>query len=88
MIVSRARLERELAAKDAVIADLQTQIADWKGKAERLIDANLARAGTIHEPTMVNRDRVVGVEPGNSNQFSYLNYRDLRDSGIFEMLAG
>ena len=37
-----------------------------------------------HQPTVSDPARVVGVEPGNSNQMSYPNYRDLRDSGIFE----
>ncbi|HVS16650.1 MAG TPA: ADOP family duplicated permease [Thermoanaerobaculia bacterium] len=41
-----------------------------------------------HRPTMTEPSRVVGVEPGNSNQFSYLNYRDLRDSGIFRDTLG
>ncbi|HUP24531.1 MAG TPA: ABC transporter permease, partial [Thermoanaerobaculia bacterium] len=41
-----------------------------------------------HRPTMTAPSRVVAVEPGNSNQFSYLNYRDLRDSGIFEDTIG
>lgn len=36
-----------------------------------------------HQPTIAHASGVVGVEPGNSNQFSYLNYRDLRESGIF-----
>jgi putative ABC transport system permease protein len=36
-----------------------------------------------HQATIANADRVVGVEPGNSNQFSFPNYRDLRESGIF-----
>jgi hypothetical protein len=40
------------------------------------------------EPTMAERDRVVAVQPGNSNQFSYLNYRDLLDSGVFESVMG
>ena len=31
---------------------------------------------------------MVGVEPGNSNQFSFLNYRDLRDSRIFADVVG
>jgi predicted permease len=46
------------------------------------------RAVFFREPTIADRERVVGVQPGNSNQFSYLNYRDLRDSGIFETVAG
>jgi putative ABC transport system permease protein len=46
------------------------------------------RAVFFREPTIADRERVVGVQPGNSNQFSYLNYRDLLDSGIFETVAG
>lgn len=46
------------------------------------------RAAFFREPTLADREGVVGVQPGNSNQFSYLNYRDLRDSGIFETVAG
>ena len=42
----------------------------------------------FYEPTIADRARVVAVEPGNSNQFSYLNYRDLLDSGVFESVAG
>ena len=36
-----------------------------------------------HQPTMREPDRMVGVEPGYANQFSYPDYRDLRESGIF-----
>jgi putative ABC transport system permease protein len=46
------------------------------------------RAIFFHTPSMADPDRVVGVEPGNSNQFSYLNFRDLQESGIFESVAG
>jgi hypothetical protein len=42
----------------------------------------------LHQPTISAPDRVVGVEPGNSNQMSYPNYRDLRDSGIFQDVVG
>ena len=42
------------------------------------------RSILLHQPTLSDPARVVGVEPGNSNQLSYLNYRDLRESGIFE----
>jgi len=41
-----------------------------------------------HQPTMVEPERVVGVEPGYANQFSYPDYRDLRSSGIFMDAAG
>jgi predicted permease len=40
------------------------------------------------EPTIADIDRVVGLEPGNSNQFSYLNYRDLKDAQIFDSVVG
>jgi putative ABC transport system permease protein len=40
------------------------------------------------EPTVADRDRVVSIEPGNSDQFSYLNYRDLLESGAFESATG
>ena len=41
-----------------------------------------------HEPTMVDPKRVVGVEPGYANQFSYPDYRDLKSSGIFADALG
>ena len=42
----------------------------------------------LRVPTMTDPARVVGVEPGNSNQFSFLNYRDLLDSHTFADLVG
>jgi putative ABC transport system permease protein len=42
----------------------------------------------FYEPTLADPSRVFAVQPGNSNQFSYLNYRDLLDSGIVETAAG
>jgi predicted permease len=46
------------------------------------------RSAFFYEPTVAESARVVAVRPGNSNQFSYLNYRDLRDSRVFESVAG
>ena len=40
------------------------------------------RAVFFFEPTVADRRVVYAVQPGNSNQFSYLNYRDLLDSGV------
>ena len=40
------------------------------------------------QPTIARPSEVVGIEPGNSNQLSYLNYRDLKDSGIFASVFG
>jgi predicted permease len=41
-----------------------------------------------HEPTMREPARVVGVEPGNANQFSHPDYLDLGRSGIFADVLG
>src|ERR671918_1523577 len=41
-----------------------------------------------HQPTMTDPSEVVGIEPGNGRQFSYQNYRDLRDSGTFSDVVG
>ena len=40
------------------------------------------------QPTIARPSEVVGIEPGNSNQFSYLNYRDLKDADIFASVFG
>lgn len=47
--------ELELAHRDETIAQLQAERDYWRKRAEQLIDASLARAGAIHEPTMVDR---------------------------------
>ncbi len=44
---------------------------------------SMASAIFLHAPTMSDADRVFGVEPGNGRQWSFPNYRDVRDSGIF-----
>src|SRR5688500_13778234 len=41
-----------------------------------------------HQPTMTDPASVVGIEPGNGRQFSYQNYRNLRDSGSFPGVVG
>ena len=41
-----------------------------------------------HQPTMADPDRMVGVEPGNANQFSYPDYQDLVQRGIFADALG
>jgi predicted permease len=42
----------------------------------------------FHQPTMARADRVVGVEPGNANQFSYRNYLDLQSVDSFDAVVG
>jgi predicted permease len=41
-----------------------------------------------HEPTMTQPARMVGVEPGYANQFSYPDYQDLKGSDIFADAVG
>src|SRR5687767_4264844 len=41
-----------------------------------------------HQPTMARTSEVVGVEPGNGRQFSFQNFRDLRDSRTFADVVG
>jgi len=41
-----------------------------------------------HEPTMTQPERMVGVEPGYANQFSYPDYQDLKGSGMFADAVG
>ena len=41
-----------------------------------------------HQPTMADPERMVGVEPGNANQFSYPDYQDLLRSSIFADALG
>jgi len=41
-----------------------------------------------HHPTMARPERMVGVEPGNANQFSYPDYQDLLRSRIFPDALG
>src|SRR5262245_23158859 len=42
----------------------------------------------FHQPTIARADRVVGVEPGNANQFSYPNYLDLQGIDNFAGVVG
>ncbi len=41
-----------------------------------------------HQPDVVDPESMVGIEPGNSNQFAYPDYRDLLDAGIFADALG
>lgn len=45
----------ETQHRDAQIERLEAEVKYWQARAERLMDAALARAGAIHEPTMVDR---------------------------------
>ena len=63
-MLHRQSLTAQLSEKDAMLVEVTKQRDDWKGKAERLIDAALVRAGAAHEPTMEARkpaDRVASA---------------------------
>jgi hypothetical protein len=47
-----ARLVAHVEAQERQIADLRAERDYWRTRAERLIDAGLARRGEIHEPVM------------------------------------
>ena len=42
------------------------------------------RSVLLHQPTVLDPQHIVGVEPGNGNQLSYPNFLHFRESGIFE----
>jgi hypothetical protein len=45
------------------------------------------RTVMLQPPTAPAPDRLVRIEPGNSNQISHLNFGDLRPAGAFEGIA-
>lgn len=49
------RLEDRIAHLEGQVATLTEERNYWRTRGERLMDAALARAGAIHEPTMVNK---------------------------------
>ncbi len=77
---------RSLRASPGVVAASVLSLGLGLGVNLTLFTA--IRATFFYEPTIAERARVVAVHPGNSNQFSYLNYRDVLESGIFESAAG
>jgi predicted permease len=42
----------------------------------------------LHQPTVSEPARVVGIESGSGRQYSYLNYRDLREQAGFTAVTG
>ncbi|HVH29583.1 MAG TPA: ABC transporter permease [Vicinamibacterales bacterium] len=42
----------------------------------------------LQRPTVRDSARLVGVEPGSGDEFSYANFRDLENSGIFADVVG
>ena len=45
------------------------------------------RTVMLQPPTAAEPDRLVRIEPGNSNQISHPNFGDLRPAGAFEGIA-
>src|SRR5262245_61723481 len=48
---------------------------------------SLFSAAILQEPTAFEPERLVNIEPGNGNQISYPNYRDLLESRTLPALA-
>src|SRR5262249_3352711 len=48
---------------------------------------NLLNLLLLAPPTAVHPERLVRIEPGNSNQISYPNYRDMQGNPAFEGMA-
>ena len=80
------RASRVLAASPGLV--IVSVLSLGLGLGVNLTVFSAVRTLLFHVPTIAAPDRVVGVEPGNSNQFSYLNFRDLQQSNTFESVAG
>lgn len=55
--VSRAFHDLQVEGLRTELAIATVDRSYWRGRAEQLIDAALARAGAIHQPTMEKVDR-------------------------------
>ena len=77
---------RSLARHPVFLITAAVSIALGTGVNAVLLTA--VRALLFQRPTVTFVDRLHRVEPGNSDQFSWPNYEDLRDSRIFEATAG
>jgi len=65
----------EVTRRDETIAALTTERDYWRARAEKLIDAALARANAIHEPTM--RDVPPPVQPVSAMLASALSVTEI-----------
>jgi predicted permease len=72
---------RSLARTPAVVFVTVTCLALAIGVNTTLF--SLFNAVLLQEPSAREPDRLVRIEPGNGNQISYLNYRDLRGNAAF-----
>ena len=76
---------RALARTPAVVLVTVTCLALAIGVNTTLF--SVFNAVVLQEPTARQPDRLVRIEPGNGNQISYLNYRDLRGIAVFDDAA-
>jgi predicted permease len=86
LLADLRRATRVLMASPGLV--LVSVLSLGLGLGANLTLFSFLRAAFFYQPEVSQPDRVVGVRPGNSNQYSYLNFRDLQDSGIFESVAG
>jgi putative ABC transport system permease protein len=93
---------RRFAAWDALIRDLRYALATLRrepGVVAVLVAClglgigvnatifGIFNAALLQEPTAIEPDRIVRIEPGNGDKISYANYRDLRDAPGFSAFA-
>jgi predicted permease len=86
LLADLRRAARVLSASPGLV--LVSVLSLGLGVGANLALFSLLRTAFFYLPEVAEPERVVGVEPGNSNQYSYLNFRDLQESGIFESVAG
>ena len=80
------RAARVLGASPGLV--LVSVLSLGLGLGANLTIFSFLRAAFFYQPEVTEPEQVVGIEPGNSNQYSYLNFRELQESGIFESVAG
>ena len=86
MLADIRRAARVLSASPGLV--LVSVLSLGLGLGANLTIFSFLRAAFFYQPEVTEPQRVVGVEPGNSNQYSYLNFRELQESDIFESVAG
>lgn len=86
LLADLRRAARLLSASPGLV--LVSVLSLGLGLGANLTLFSFLRAAFFYQPDVAEPERVVGVQPGNSNQYSYLNFRDLQESGIFESVAG
>ena len=86
LLADLRRAARVLGASPGLV--LVSVLSLGLGLGANLTIFSFLRAAFFYQPEVTEPEQVVGIEPGNSNQYSYLNFRELQESGIFESVAG